>query len=488
MNWWQRQFSLQKANRILRLSLFIFVFVLFVGLAANYFVIFGEKKISYDFSKKSPYISLFTPLDRVEQVRCEECGCYQVFRKEPIYFRLLTTTNFDHGELTLQYKTYNQPVVELGVAVGRDNHLNQLYPVKNDILQSLINSPDWQVVQKDDLYLIQKQKDFDTIPDFLNNLPYDKKIALYNYELNYDYQIADYQPQEEKNELLTFIKGSHNLFTYINNEALDFEFEFADLNQKTGPDEIKIAIFATGESEPIKEIKIIDDQISDDSGYLTDNIVQQVLIENLASQVYRLEIITTEDIVIKKIITSQQKLAFDHRLNFLAQDTLTNNWPKLKLPELKLFTVAQNIYFQAFEVNSLQTVLLNNQELEIKERITIQKQQSDAYLPIEITIPKQGLLVQSDGLLSFDAKQYFNHQPYNFRAVSRLSQVDFDYILAKYTLPKQLADGWQEKTVEFDLAKAYYDLRQVRFMISMPQIEENRGRLDLRQMDFILKK
>jgi hypothetical protein len=486
MKFLEEQLKLNKWNFAARVALPILILIWVLAVACNYFTFFGSKNIRADFNEKSPYLSLFSPQDRLGAKECLSGDCYQIMLGEPVYFDVITPRRYANGSVEIKFKTENQPIVDLGVAVGSDISAMKLFPLSNQIIENLATDPTWQTIQEGDLYLFQKEKKFASIADFFATMPYHAKIAFFNYDYVYDFQLPEYQPQTERQSWPVFTRGNQNLFFYVKNEPLFIELKLADLNRKLGADEIKISLFNVKTGEQLWSQTVSDATVEADEK-LIDEISQTIDLKDPKTGVLRLEIIAPDDVALKEITTASTKFVFDKKILLLSRAEINKLWPKLKLNDLTMYTEGKTVFMQAFETDGLQTVTINNQKIDLKERITIYKNKSDAIGAKTMVLPERGVLLQSDGVIALAPANYFNHQPYNFRAVIRPEENDFDYVLARYDKPEETADGWLIARLPIDMTDAYYNKRQVKFMLSLPGIENNQGIVYLTDLKFNFK-
>lgn len=474
-------------NFIFRLTLITASFTFFLILSCRYFAITGERVIDINLNHKSPYMSIFSPQDRLGQLVCEKNDCVQVIYNEPIYFDFLTSVKFSSGEVELIFKNNQQPIVEFGVNVGPQSSQMRLYPVKHQILESLQADPAWHAITEDGLILLQKEKNFEHIADFLNAVPYDKKIAFYNYDFQYNFRLDHYQNSAKLNIFNPYLVGSYNSYFYIGpQESVDLEIEFADLNKSSGIDNLEINIYSNVTKELVWQSSFKDDETK--HNFIDNSYIAKIKLSELPTGTYRLEVNATDDLVTKTIKTKLSKFVIDRQINLLSKAQIKKYWPKVKVSPLTLYTVGKVLSFQTFSEDAYQTVKINNQSLDINERVFLFKNRSKMIEEKNIFLPERGLLIKSDNFLSFTKEHYFNLQPYNFRAVQNFDEIDFDYILARYQAPEILENGWIRATILVDLSRAFYQNRQVKFMISLPGIEERQTEFLLSNLKFRLKR
>jgi hypothetical protein len=276
----QRQNFIKLILWIWRALLVAGVILIILWLCSNNLVGSGVWKAEKDFCREmtqsvitSPttdFISDLYPADRVmaptidDQSRCE-----QSFFAEPVYFDINIPRSFSHVRLEIYYQNANQPLLQIGLAkVGQlsDDWTFQLQPLENQYFDKL----NWSKIVKGDIALWQKNKQFNTIEQFVNNIPANQRVATFYYDLtaeaiknpkkvitwNYntpmqyvDYVISTYQPPKQVGDL----KVGRVNFTinpeFSNGRQITFMFSAPNLGKLQQP--IKIyKIVAELDREP----------------------------------------------------------------------------------------------------------------------------------------------------------------------------------------------------------------------------------------------
>ncbi|MCG2700957.1 hypothetical protein L6267_02200, partial [Candidatus Parcubacteria bacterium] len=190
-----------------------------------YMAIAPSGKISYvrrDFGISPPnynyFISKLTPEDRVELVQGTKLPIGslvpQKITGDPVYFSLRTLRKFDKAKLTLKYKNENAlPIIEAGILADSVVWRYDLQPVENKIIDQL--SLAWDVIMEGEAILLQREKKYNSIDEFLNNMPDNKEIALYNYNLAQKYLLPDYEKSNENLILDCALRGAYQFYVYI---------------------------------------------------------------------------------------------------------------------------------------------------------------------------------------------------------------------------------------------------------------------------------
>jgi len=229
----------KKTIIVIRVFLWLVLAVILSWFA--YFKIVPSGKISYvyNFSKLSFFIGKLSPAERV----IANQGSAEV-RGDPVYFSLRPPRRFEQASVTIKFKnTTDFPVVELGLLNDKIAWGYDLKPLENKIIDQL--SLVWPAVNSQNgIRLIEREKKYDTVEEFLSNLPASNEIALYDYSLKNNFLLDKYQPAKEKQLVNYSFRGAYQFYTYIKNEELDYVFEFTDLNANRDNDPVDIKVYS----------------------------------------------------------------------------------------------------------------------------------------------------------------------------------------------------------------------------------------------------
>ncbi len=66
--------------------------------------------------------------------------------------------------------------------------------------------------------------------------------------------------------------------------------------------------------------------------------------------------------------------------------------------------------------------------------------------------------------------------------------IDLDYLISNYKTPQTLEDGWKINQVDFDLTNARIENRKLRFIISIPKLEQEQDVIPIKQIKVSLDK
>lgn len=439
-------------------AIVIFIFIaVFLWLASQNFSLSGKFETEYDFSKPSAFVSHLMPPIRTGQIQ-EYNGIYfQEILYDPVYFDVkVPYGDFKKAKLTLEYENEAQELVQAGIMANEQVWQFQIKPVENLALDNLINSNNWELINENGMILLQKEKEYSSIDEFINNLPDFNQIAVYNYKLDQEYIIEGYTPVVRYWEINKVLQGAHEFYTYIKDEELNFAFDFEDTNSDQ-QDDIIITLFKG--TEKVNEVKITDD--------FSSGIKEAALLEkNLKEGAYKIEIKASENILIKQIRTRQRYLTFIDKINLAPGQNSTT-----------VYTNGNRLSFQTTHIEGLQAITVDGQPTELKE---VHEQYIKEYKDgiKQIYIPKNDIKVATDGLFVFDPIEYFNPEVTNYSSVIDMDKRGIQYIIAQYHSPL-IEKGWKQGVAEFDLSWIKPVDRKYKFIISAPGLSQNNNILKL---------
>ena len=464
-----------------RIRLISFIFLLILAGLIVWFKVVPNGRITY--SKNYPvkvnlfggkgFIGGFTPADRVKIIK----GQAAKISGDPVYFSVFTPRTFSQAKLTITYQeklNSSTPIIEAGVLVDNIVWRYQLAPIENRILDEQFK--DWNRLQQGDVLLLQKDKNFSSVLEFLNALKSEPNnfcpsgelktcLALYNTdELSADFPktSAPYKIPNFKT-ISTPLQGTHQFYFIKSSEQqAAFAFDFTDLNLNKDSDTVTISIYSG--AVKIYSKTIVDEQGGESSGAVrnfSDSFFASILDDQPG--VYKLEIKANDDVVIKKIKQAPSALNVIGKIH-----------PVANTKAISLWTDSSVIQVTTNNPASEQTIVFGSERFKL----------SDAYQPFEFTSSLAGLkeirLVRDDvilatsGTFSLAADDYFNP---DFKQINRNFALNdqFKYLLAKYQAPKDLGGGFKQATVILNTQEAYREKGKYSFMISVPGLSLSEG-------------
>ncbi len=359
--------------------------------------------------------------------------------------------------------------MEIGLLNNKDAWGYDLKPLQNKIIDQL--SLAWPVASGENgVSLIEREKKYNNVEQFLDNLPARDEIALYNYSLKNNFLLDNYEPGKKDNLLNFKFRGAYQFYTYIKKEELNYVFNFFDLNINSDNDPIEIKIYS-------KDSVIYSTHLADEKTVSNDR--QTVIkIADLPEGVYRFSIIANDDVITKSITSRQSQFALINKV-WLAEGNKEN---------LILFTNSRLVNAQTVNPSSLgkinigdnyielnqtykqfSSLVLNNQIIAVKSG-SAGVDSNKKFGPVKIELPKDDIIISGDGVFSFSENSLLDPRFKNVDGNLDINGEKINYVLTNYKTPINF-DGWQTAVAEFDLTKAYQENGKYQFLISVPTLK-----------------
>jgi len=468
--------------RIISLALLIFLVVIFLFLKV---VPGGQITYTRDydswFKSGKGFIYGFTPAERVDL----KSGQRPRLVGDPIYFSVFTPRTFDQASVTVKYRDRlksGTPLIEAGVLVDKLVWNYDLKPLENKLLDQLKFK--WNRLEDGARVILQSEKNYHSLAAFENDLAKGQLkncpggpqtcLVVYNYQLDLQYRLPNYQSGFSLS-IDKPLRGAQQFYIYLNNEPWRLSLELVDLNQNKDQD--PVVVILSEANRIISSQTIPDDQAQPASGTLER---KSLILEEakLPAGVYRVEIKANEDIVIKKIVSSTNKLVFVNKL-----------WPVSTNQDLTFYTNENYLQVKVLSPASLQTIRFGAEDFlaaEINNQYTF-KTNSNALLK-EIKLTKDEVILENGGVFALTPDSFFNPQ---------LTKLDrfftpnggTQYLIANYQTPRG-DENLKTAVADFNLRGVYREKGKYSFMISVPGLRADDGQedyLEIKEISIKLK-
>jgi hypothetical protein len=434
---------------------------------------FGRITYSRDYTSSwqsgKGFINGFTPAERVDL----KSGDGPRLIGDPVYFSLFTPRTFDKAKMTIVYRDnlgLDTPIVEAGVLADNVVWRYELKPVDNKALDYL--SLRWNKIEENGHLFLQRDKNYSSLADWEKdvargqvkdcNSGFNNCFAVYNYSPKYNYQISNYQPSSPLS-IDTPLRGAHQFYLYVGQEPLRLNFTFVDLNQDTKPAPIEVILSANDKVVMTKDLPDNNKQLG--TGKTNE---KSLVIDpgNLPEGVYKVEVKISDDVVIKKIESSVNRLSFINKI-----------WPVSNPGNLTFYTDTNYLQVKALNPASLQTINFGGQDFKLTEAYRqFDFQTTNPGNNQAIKLLKDDLILENNGVFALSPSSLFDP---SLPKVDRFFSVKtpLKYIVADYQSPSE-EEGVKTATVELDLKGAYRENGKYSFMISVPGLKTEDGTND----------
>ncbi len=456
-------------------------FLLLGYLVNREFVFSGRLEIETDFSQPLPRVGDFFPWDRVSINQKDSLGYSASIIGEPVYFDLKLPRPFKQARAEISYENKGVSVFQIGVQASAYDWEYQLKPIENRYLDKLA----WTKISDGGLTLFERKKKFDKISDFLATPPPLNQIVTYNYKLNYDFRIPNYQPTSGL-EIDRTLRGRHVFYTYLDGEPLDFSFKIQDINRHAGPAPVEIDVYQR--DKMIYTNSLVDDGIIDGSGRAGEKRALRIFLPNLARGVYKIEIKASDDIFISGLKTKEHLLAVLNHLYLADNKNYQDSLPDIQTRATTVFTNGRRISFGTAHPTALQTIKIGNQNFKIKEahqQYSLKPVRTKPGELLTIFSPQSDLQIETNGLFSFTRESFFDPLVNEFEGDWDLTP-EVNYLITTYQSPQKINE-LEQGTVDFDLAPLYFKDNHLRLAFSLPGLAGGQE-IKLRRLKFTLER
>jgi len=395
-------------------------------------------------------ISNIYPGDRTDNVRLVAGTKVLPITNDNAYFDItFPPISYDQLALTLSFsRPENVPEVRLGIPRGPEQYENVL--LSHEYLDGL----EWEKIEEGSLVLWQKEKQYDSIDDFLANPPQDKLTAVHPTAPTPQLFISDYVPNDQTRTLPAGLEGPHGLFTYIKGQSLRFAFTKTGSAEKSGSERARVLNFSGEEIEKL--------DISKPGDYDFD-------IAGLADGLYRIEILLEPANSIANITTNLDKL--------VAKNILWLNQATNEQSPIDIVFAGNNLTVTAPENNGLQEITVSDRQINIDE--INRPEVLSNYFPeieyletVEIELIKTPARFEGKGFFAWDENMFFSPLPdYTFQLSPGTTPEKFaeaDFVIAKCNTDLRIDGIEAEAIVEMPINALYKDNGVSPFVISTP--------------------
>jgi hypothetical protein len=456
-------------TRILQVIILLLPVLVFGWLLWQELVPSGVFVVSHQVGERSPFIDGLLPDGRVEEPMQDFDGdLVQAIIDDPVFFFVHPHRGFDSVEMEVWFKNDAVPIVEMGGLAQEAGQVYDLQPLQN----LLIDQSTWSRLEQNGVTLLQRERTFERIADFLVNPPPRYEIATYHYQLTRPYVIEGYIPSSEERVIDVSLRGFHEFKTYVKDETLRYEIAYMDMNRAEGPDPVSVVV-VNEFGEPVGSAYASDDGDTSGEGRPSSLKTLSVSIPNLSEGVYKVELRAERDVFFRRLTTSQQKIVFMNNL-YLGDEVA---W-KESARAVSFWTEAKNLAFQTQHAEGVQDVQVGEEKVNIVEPYARYPFTVLEDGVVRTTLPKADALVHTDGHIAFSPDQFFNPDPVRLRETTDLDGLGVNYVIADYTSPERVGNWLVSKAV-FDTRVLFQDEGAWKFTFSTPGIRDLGAQLDV---------
>jgi len=246
-------------SKIIRLILILIFSISLILIISQNIIFSGQFVVKQNFCYDSRFISFLYPENRISSVIKTDKYCYQNIFVEPAYFNIEIPRTFYKAKLELEYKNPDQDIINLGIMKKKLHPLDwrfKIKPLENKRLSNL----NWNHIYEQGISLWQKEKNFNSISQFVNNLPQKEKIIVFNYSFDKEI-IKNHENIIEWEDDINLKDKDYIIAEFKPSKKLENNWEKTNITFETSPNYInersfEFIISAPGLTEKRKKISI----------------------------------------------------------------------------------------------------------------------------------------------------------------------------------------------------------------------------------------
>ncbi len=432
----------------------------------------GTMHLSCTADRCSGSISSFGPPDADQLTGTTKTGDrYRLFAKNPVELPIHTFKPFQRIKVDVTFST-PEPTASLAIGIKNKPKIppfTRTAFTRTPLLTELKNN--WHTVREGSTVLYQRTNapQFSSVADFVAHPPALDHIRTLGTTFRDQHKrLNDYAPSTQAHTIDHVLRGSHELLAYIQDESLDINFAFQELNRVAGADDIRVSITAPS-GKTIFDTTLADDGIADKTGKAAKEKSLPIALSGLENGTYAIHVkIPEDDGLIRQITTRQTRLMFlDHV--FLA-DTDEYKALGVSTKATTLFARGNKLTARTFHNSGKQKIEVGATKVSLDEVLkTKESRLEGADKNTRIKIPIGDVLLGADQF-SFDEHGFF--QP-NFNQADQLGSNLSDsawYVLALEPAVA-IKDNWMVATAEFSGAEVYRSDKDIySVLLDSPQL------------------
>lgn len=411
----------------------------------------GVVTFDVPFDGRSAWVDPFLPGERVTSPGPQDDGAWRGQRiiSEPVYASARVPGVYDDVELAVEFRTIRQPLVELGVIRGADVSQIESRPIWLSTLQT----PEWK-------------KSVDGYVRPAANAPV---VAVWHASTTLTWKP---DPTHGVVKTRVTLRGAHDFYALPAGGALSFTFEIQDANRASGADNIAIRVLR-GSEEIARDTVTIGG--SRDKG-LGPVVSKTVDVPHPVNDVYRIQLISDDDVFIRSVATNAVHWVVGPRLSF-GDDV---GFEPTTRPGIA-WTDSRHFVLETFHNEGLQTVTVGRDKIAVvRTHDVFRLDRSDADVsPQRLNAPRGDVRVVGDGWFSFTPDAWFAPQPRRMTDATDPVKEGITHVVTPYERPQDIGDGWVRAVARFRLEPSQ---DRIRLALSAPGLLSRSGAVDIRRV------
>ncbi|KCZ70617.1 hypothetical protein ANME2D_02638 [Candidatus Methanoperedens nitroreducens] len=413
------------------------------------------------------------PVERISEPEEIDGITFRNLQAGRVYFNLKSPNLKDRGEVTVKVIFRDNFPEGQKLMVGAKNNDSPSYAWKELYVPFYEVLKEYPSIKIDNKQVITINAPAEL--SGLDDMPEGSVISA-NTDINLNPYVETIENTGSKNlSINVTLRGSHTFYTYVDDGALNLNLSKQDLNWNNGTDELKIEVYSD------KDKLIGDGAIPDDGEQNKTNILGPVQkaafsFSDLDKGVYRIELISGIDLLIREIEIDKGRLVVEGRL-FVVGSNPAYFKSESAVPVEVYFKNPRNstVSFQTYHAPGLQNITMKNgtaKTVDINrtsELFSLSLEQDET---MSAFISEKGnVIIDSINYFSFTEDSYFT--PKKFRVVSLKPDPGWvkdnvDYVILEYDFPE--GNDWKTGRAGWNMNDLYIKDNTLSFSFNVPHL------------------
>lgn len=425
--------------------------------------------ISFDvpMDGSSAWMNPFLPSQRVTPPGDQGGWRGQKVIGDPAYATARIPGVYDSVDVTIEFKTENQSLVEFGVARNADASNTEFRP----LWFAPLSTSTW------------RQASWNGMDGFVytstqpSALASSDPAALATWLASSTRSAYGDPPATSTTVTRVSLRGSHDFWVTPVGGVISFDFTLQDSNRSEGRDTVVLQLMRGDEQIQTQAIGISG---SRDTG-MGPLIHQKISADHLTQDAYRVRVVMPDNVFIRSIETPCRHWVIGPRLVFGDSVGFATS-----TPSARAWSNSRHLTLETFHREGLQAVTFGmNTTTLAQTHTTYYLNRTDSRVqPQMLYIPYSDMRMTGDGFFALRQEAFFIPQPRRVTSSLQPQQEGIFAIVTPYVRPTQLADGWMRSTMNFKLDPTQ---DTIRFVLSAPGISDGAS-VDFRRMQLTYRR
>ncbi|MBI4121713.1 MAG: hypothetical protein HY461_00115 [Parcubacteria group bacterium] len=467
--------------RLCRTAIILAAVLLVAVLIKRDLVLSGKLTIEHEFNKPDGFVTEVVPLQRVQT------GTNGVkVSQEPVYTTLRYPRPFRTLAATVDFRNDEGLLLEAGPQTESFESYT-LQALDHPQLNKLFDSPEvWAASgtdtqkpgQQTQVFQKRSGRFYQSMAELATDLPSKQQSGYYGVPWPRPY-IPDLKKANLRNAVAYDIplQGSHEFYLATAADALRVEIDVQDMNNHAGPDTLTMQLF-DWQGNVLAEGSLDDDGSSEADG--PTSFKRTVAVEAvglLQADVYRLQISTTNDIVIRRLAATAPYLVVKGHVAIFGGTAFAAEFGAEGAYPITLITSSRVWTAQTTHRLTAQTIKLGEEALEVEyafEPYTYRLSRGRSFdldKGYALTLEKGNITIDGRGVFAFDQEGFFSPVPWLIDESADIDVLGLNYVITDYVPPVRSPNGLLSQTMSFDLRQVFAPDKAFRLQFAAPDME-----------------